>query len=104
MAWLHPHFLWTLALAVVALVLFAWAARRRRRAFQLLGNPTLVERLTTGYSPTRRRWKEVFVVLGVLLLALALVGPRVGTQLRELKREGIDLVIALDVSTSMQAE
>ena len=104
MAWLHPQFLWTLALALVALALYAWSSSRRKRAFQRLGNPSLVERLTTGLSPTRRRWKEAFVVAGVLGLALALAGPRVGTQLKEVKREGIDLVIALDVSASMQAE
>ena len=38
------------------------------------------------------------------LLGLALAGPRFGTKLRESKREGVDLVIALDVSTSMYAE
>jgi len=37
-------------------------------------------------------------------LALALAGPRFGTKLREFKREGVDLVIALDVSQSMLAE
>src|SRR5690606_20392121 len=55
-------------------------------------------------SPRRRWWKAAVLVLSVLLLAVALAGPRFGTRLREVKREGIDLVIALDVSNSMMAE
>jgi Ca-activated chloride channel homolog len=44
------------------------------------------------------------VAAGIGLLAVSLAGPRIGTKVREVKREGIDLVIALDVSHSMLAE
>lgn len=104
MDWLHPQYLWTL-LAVPAVVgLYLWAAWRRREAYRRLGDRPLVARLAAAVSPRRRRWKAALVTLGVLLLGLALAGPRFGTRLREVKREGIDLVIALDVSLSMQAE
>jgi Ca-activated chloride channel family protein len=63
-----------------------------------------VRRLAGAVSPRRRRWKASLVVLGVLLMGLTLAGPQCGTKLREVKREGIDLVIALDVSLSMVAE
>lgn len=104
MDWLHPQYLWALLLAPVAVVLYLWATARRRKAARVLGNPALVGRLSAEVSPRRRRWKSAFVVLGVLLLALALAGPRMGTRLKEVTREGIDLVIALDVSTSMHAQ
>ena len=103
MDWLHPTYLWTLAAVPLAAALFLWAAWRRREAFRRLGDPGLVARLAS-VSTRRRRWKAAVIVLGVLLLAVALAGPRYGTRLREVKREGVDLVIALDVSLSMQAQ
>ncbi len=90
--------------APVALALFLFAAFQRRRVAMLFGDENLVSRLTTGISTRRRRWKALFSILGVFCLAVALSGPRFGTRLREVKREGIDLVIALDVSMSMTAE
>ena len=104
MSWLHPDFFWTLFALPAAVGLFLWAAWRRRQAFERLGDRPLVAQLAAAVSPRRRRWKAAVAVLGVGLLALALMGPRFGTRLKEVKREGVDLVIALDVSLSMQAE
>ena len=103
MDWLHPTYLWALAAAPLVVTLFLWAAWRRREALRRLGDPGLVMRLAP-VSTRRRRWKGGLVVLGVLFMAVALAGPRFGSRLREVKREGVDLVIALDVSLSMQAQ
>jgi Ca-activated chloride channel family protein len=104
MDWLNPTYLWALVAVPVAIALFLWAAWQRRQAFARLGDGPLLARLAAAVSPRRRRWKAAVVVLAVLLLAVALAGPRFGTKLREVKREGVDLVIALDVSLSMLAE
>ncbi len=104
MDWLHPD-AWWVAFAVPLVVgLFLWAALQRREALRRFGDRPLMARLAEGVSTRRRRWKAFLVVLGVALIGLALVGPRFGTKLREVKREGVDIVIALDVSLSMQAE
>ncbi len=104
MAWLNPHYFWTLLFVPLAVVLLLWAAWQRRKAHRAFGDVPLVARLTAGVSSRRRRWKGAILTAGIALLALALAGPRIGTKLREVKREGLDLVIALDVSLSMQAE
>lgn len=104
MAWLHPQYLWTLAAAPLVAALFLWGAWQRRKAFQRFGESALVSKLAAAVSARRRRWKAALVVLGVLLLALTLAGPQIGSKLREVKREGVDMVIALDVSASMMAE
>jgi Ca-activated chloride channel family protein len=104
MSWLHPEYLWAVAGAPLALALLLWAAWQRRKAFRRFGESDLVQRLAAAVSSRRRRWKGALLVLSVLLLGVTLAGPRVGTKLREAKREGIDLVIALDVSLSMTAE
>jgi Ca-activated chloride channel family protein len=44
------------------------------------------------------------LLIALCLLLIALADPQVGTRLEEVKREGIDLVIALDVSNSMLAK
>lgn len=105
MDWLHPAYLWTVAAApALAAVLFLWAAQKRREAMRRFGLRDTVARLTPETSARRRRWKATIVTCAIALVALALAGPRFGTQLRDVKREGVDLVIALDVSASMLAE
>jgi len=88
----------------LVVVLAILAAISRRKAHRLFGDSPLINRLIKTVSPRRRRYKVAIVALAVLFLAVALAGPRLGTRLREAKREGIDLVIALDVSQSMMAE
>jgi len=104
MAWLHPEYLWALVAVPAVVALFLWAAWQRRQAFARFGESDLVRRLTAAVSTRRRRWKAALVVLGVLLMAVTLAGPQLGSKLREVKREGVDMVIALDVSLSMTAE
>lgn len=104
MNWLNPTYLWALVGVPAVVLLFIWAAFQRKRAFGLFGDRSLIDRLAAAVSTRRRRWKAGIITLGVLFLALALAGPRFGTKLREVKREGIDLVVALDVSLSMTAE
>lgn len=104
MDWLNPEWFWTLGLIPVVIALLLYSAWRRRRLAAAFGNPGLLDRLASGRSTRRRRWKAALLTAGFLLLTVALVGPRFGTQIKEVKREGIDLVIALDVSASMLAE
>jgi Ca-activated chloride channel family protein len=104
MDWLRPELLWLVAAAPLAAGLYLWAAARRRAAARRLGDRPLVDRLSRSVRPAFRRWKTILGTAGVLLVALSLAGPRFGTSLREVTREGIDLVIALDVSLSMTAE
>ncbi|MFT4605790.1 MAG: Ca-activated chloride channel family protein [Rhodothermales bacterium] len=104
MNWLHPIWLWALASVPAAVGLLLFAAYRRRKAIDRFGQRSLVSRLSSAVSMRRRRWKGAFAVAGIGLISLSLAGPRFGTKLKEVQREGIDLVIALDVSLSMMAE
>lgn len=104
MDWLHPAFLWSLFAVPVVVAAYFWMAYQRKRARRVFGDPDLVERLTDGISTRRRRWKATIYTLAILLLGIALAGPRIGTKVREVSREGVDLMIALDVSNSMLAE
>ncbi len=104
MDWLHPEYFWAFALIPLAVALFFWAARRRAVLLRRFGDAAVMRRLAGEVSQRRRRWKAAVAVLALGFITLGLVGPRFGTQIREVKREGVDLIIALDVSLSMQAE
>lgn len=84
--------------------LLGWAAWKRHQARRRFGHHSLVTRLAQVVQPRRRLVRAVLVLTGALLLVISLAGPRFGTTVREVEREGIDLIIALDVSASMRAE
>lgn len=103
MGWLNP----TYGLALVAVPVVVWlywrVARWRRLARDQFGESRIVTQLATALRPYRRRAKAGLVVLAVFLLVLSLMGPRFGTTVRTVERQGVDLVVALDVSASMRA-
>ena len=103
MDWLHPTYAWALIGLPLALAAVGWARWRFQSAITQFGDQALVQRLIgEGISPS---WGIAAVrVSGVALLAVALMGPRYGTEVRTIKRSGVDLVVALDVSASMRAE
>ncbi len=104
MDWLYPLYLYALAAVPMTIGLYLWSAWKRRSVLRRFGDRRLVRQLAATVSARRRRWKSALIVLGFGMITIALAGPRFGTKLREFKREGVDLVIALDVSQSMLAE
>jgi Ca-activated chloride channel family protein len=96
----EPRWLWAGAVACLALVaLFVRAARQRARAVAALGGPHASVSLSTG----RRRLKEALVFLGTAAIFLALARPLAGFRWEETRRQGIDLMFAVDTSKSMLA-
>ncbi len=86
--------------AVFYFSVFKW----KKKAMARFGNLDLVKKLSTSVSRKRQIVKATLVVLGILFMAMALVRPQIGTRLEEVKREGVDIIVAVDVSTSMLAE
>jgi len=64
----------------------------------------LIEKLSLSYSPKKQRRKVDLMLLGVFFLLFSLARPQLGTKLTLMKREGVDIIIAMDVSLSMLAE
>lgn len=104
MDWLHPTYGWALVAAPVVALLLAYALRARQRAMARLGHGGLLAELGVVERPRGYRRQAVLLSAAVLLLAVALAGPRYGLHQRQVERSGVDLVIALDVSESMNAE
>jgi Ca-activated chloride channel family protein len=84
--------------------LFLWTQLWKKRTKLKFSNLTLLKRLSPDQSLFKSVLKFITLCLGVVCLIIALVNPKVGTSLQTVKREGVDIVFAIDVSKSMLAE
>jgi Ca-activated chloride channel family protein len=101
--WRDPTSLAALALLPVLVAFFVWAERRRRRALAAFVDPALLPAVAPDLAPRRRAARAALLAGAVLALVVALAGPMWGFSWQEVRREGIDLVVALDTSRSMLA-
>lgn len=94
-----------LLLAIPAVwVLFRLARRQRQRETESFVRNDLARQVAYNHSARIIRIREMLWLVGAVLLILAFVNPRIGTRLVEVKRQGVDIVVALDVSQSMRAQ
>jgi Ca-activated chloride channel homolog len=100
----HTEDLWLLWLIPVIFILFLVMRYHRKKNIRKLGDPSLVGSLMPMASVKRPVLKFLFFLVSLVFIILALAGPRLGLRLEEVKREGVEIIIALDVSTSMLAE
>ena len=92
-------------LLVPLLALLLWhGARARTRALDRFGDSELVQRLAASVHRRNRTLRTLFFVGSVGLLLTALARPQFGTRVETVRREGKDVVVALDLSRSMLAE
>ena len=91
------------AIPVIVLIflLMSWWKKRTQRKF---ASRSLLLKLAPNISVFKSVLKLVFFIISISFLILALVNPKMGTKLKTVKREGVDVVFALDVSRSMLAE
>ena len=103
MKWGNVQLLVWLPLAIpLAWALFA-LLRRRRAALAQLVDPALLGVLAPAWNPARAKSRLVLRILALALLVLALARPQWGFRWEEVRRQGLDLVVALDTSRSMMA-
>jgi Ca-activated chloride channel homolog len=99
----HKDYLWLLVILPVLIVLYAGFIWLRRRSLKNFGEPSLVQELMPYASVARSHIKFLLLLLAAGLLIIAIAGPQFGSKIREVKRKGIEIMIALDVSNSMMA-
>jgi len=86
---------------VVVFLLVLWWKKRTQKKFSDLN---LLKKLAPNTSIFKAVLKLITLLLGITFIIIALVNPKMGTKLQTVKREGVDIVFALDVSKSMLAE
>jgi Ca-activated chloride channel homolog len=88
-------------LLVVLFLLNVFWKRKIQRSF---ATSKLLQKLSPDRSGFKSFMKLLVVALALSFLIIALINPKVGTQLQTIKRQGVDIVFALDISKSMLAE
>lgn len=100
----HPYLLYLLALIPLVWLIFLLQRRAKQKRLRSIIDPNLKSALVPMASKAKAWVKLVIYSLALIALVLALANPQFGSKTEEVKRKGIDLMIALDVSNSMQAE
>jgi Ca-activated chloride channel homolog len=96
--------LYLLLLIPAVIVFFMWLVYLQKKAMKEFTHPDFYSLLMPDRSPLRRNLKFFVFLLAMTSFIIALARPQFGSKLEEVKREGIELIIALDVSRSMMAE
>ena len=97
------YFYYTAVIAVL-LVLFLGVIVWKKNRQKIFADNPLLNKLSPEKSMFKSVLKFLTVSLALLFLIIALVNPKMGTKIKTVKREGVDIVFALDVSKSMLAE
>ena len=94
---------WFVAFLLVPLLagLFLRNEMIRETLLRKLVAARLLKQLAASSSNVRRRWKFALAVLGLACVVAALTQPRVGFEILQNKRVGLDVLIAIDTSKSM---
>ena len=100
----EPAYLYLLLLLPVCVALYLYSNYRKRKAIQKFGDPELIGNLMPDASRHRPDVKFTFVLAAIGLFAVLLARPQFGSKLETVKRQGVEVMIALDISNSMLAE
>jgi len=100
----NPIFLYLFFLLPVITLIFMMLRIRRAKKLKLIGDSDLVSQLLLQNSNYKPYIKFAFALLIISSLILALANPQIGSKLEKVKRSGIEIMFALDVSNSMLAQ
>jgi len=95
---------WAFIIIPVMLMVFLWTFFWKKRIQKSFGSAVVLKRLSPDLSFFKSSLKFITLCLAVGFLVIGLINPKIGTKLETIKREGVDIVFAIDVSKSMLAE
>ena len=100
----NPDYLYLLLLLPVVILLYIVDVIRKRKALLRLGDKSLVERLVPELSQIRTLIKFILQLVVLSAGIIMLARPQFGSKIEDVKKQGVEVIIALDVSNSMLAE
>ncbi len=104
MTFANPQYLLLLIAVPIAIGVVYWAVQNRRQMLERIGNPRLVNMLTANVNSRGRIIGRILTISALGLAIVALARPQWGENVQTVEREGVQIIIALDVSRSMLAE
>lgn len=100
----HKQYLWLLCLLAPAIVLFTYYNTWREGRLERFAKPELIDSLIPDSSFYKHLAKFLLIAFAFEFLVIGFSGPQLGSRQEKVKRQGIDVMIALDVSNSMLSE
>jgi Ca-activated chloride channel family protein len=100
----NPGYLYALFGVVLLIFFFRYVFKMKKALLERFGHLEMLQKMMPGLNKKRVIQKVVLFNLMYIFTIIALANPQIGTKLEEVKREGVDVIIALDVSLSMMAE
>lgn len=104
MIWEDGAYLWLLLLVPLLAAGVWWYNREIQQKREQIFGDKLFQKLRRGFWPLGTKVRDIALYAGLAFLVTAVAGPKIGTEVREVQRQGVDLLIALDLSASMNAE
>ena len=92
------HLLW---LVIPLALFFLWSIRNRRQLMERFIQPSLIKDVALGLNEVRIVWKNILLTLVFVFSILALARPQWGFEWREVKKQGVDILVVVDTSKSM---
>jgi len=100
----NVEFLYVLAIIPLLIIASYFFNKWQKKSISKFGDPDIVSQLMKDYSSSRKNIKNTLFILSILFLIIGISNPQIGTKMEEVKREGVDLMIAVDLSYSMMSE
>ena len=100
----HPDFLYLLFILPVLIAFYVYAIILKKKAIKKYGNPELLAELMPEVSPKRQHLKFWLLFGAITMVIFVIAGPQFGSKLETVKRQGVEIMVCLDVSNSMLAE
>ena len=100
----HPELLYLLIVIPLLIVFYVVMVGKKKKAIAEFGNPELLKPLMPLLSFKRGAWKFVMLLIALMFVIVGVAGPQFGSKLQQVKKKGVELIIALDVSNSMMAQ
>lgn len=104
MRFTKPDITYLFFLPVMLVFLYAWLSGRRKKSLERFAQREVLAELAGSLDLRKRNIKAFLVTVALVFLILALMRPEWGFRWEEVKRKGLDIIIALDTSKSMLAE
>ena len=96
--------LWWLVAILVFVIAYIVYTKRKQRQLREFGDQELMAQLMPDASKSRPIWKFSLMMIALVLLIIAAARPQYGQKENSIKRQGIEVMVALDISNSMLAE
>ena len=100
----YPEYIHLFWISIILIAFFYFMVRARFKAMNSFMSVKMQKVLADSVSGKKIILKKILQILGFTLIVIALIGPQLGMKLVNVKRQGIDIVIAIDLSKSMLAQ